>query len=85
MRIQLASSEARETSSAKTAASRVSQMLNLRDIVKSLPMLAKALAGSRSQLLQVIREMLVDERLERVEQLVGESLNDNAMAQKVRN
>ena len=59
-------------------------MLNLRDIVKSLPMLAKALQGSRSQLLQVIREMLVDERLERVEQLVGESLNDNAMAQKVR-
>ena len=29
--------------------------------------------------------MLVDERLEREEQLVGESLNDNAMAQKVRN
>ena len=47
-------------------------------------MLAKALQGSRSQLLQVIREMLVDERLERVEQLVGESLSDNAMAQKVR-
>ncbi|KAI0089898.1 muts domain V-domain-containing protein [Irpex rosettiformis] len=78
----LASSEARETSSAKTASSRVSQMLNLRDVVKNIPMLAKALQGSRSQLLQVIREMIMDERLERIEQLVGESLNDNAMAQK---
>ncbi|KAI0809119.1 muts domain V-domain-containing protein [Irpex lacteus] len=78
----LASSEARSTSTAKTASSRVSQMLNLRDIVKSLPLLAKALQGSRSQLLVIVREMLEDERLERIAGLVGGSLNDNAMAQK---
>ncbi|CDO71736.1 hypothetical protein BN946_scf184920.g20 [Trametes cinnabarina] len=52
----LASSEVRETNSAKTASARVSQMLNLRNIVQSLPRLVKALQGSRSQLLQIIAE-----------------------------
>jgi DNA mismatch repair protein MSH4 len=52
---QLAASEARATNSAKTASVRVSQMLNLRSIVKNIPLLAKALEGSRSQLLHIIQ------------------------------
>lgn len=45
------------TSSAKTAAARVTQMLSLRSIVQCMPVLAKALQGSRSQLLQIIQEV----------------------------
>ena len=55
--LQIAASETTETNSARTAASRVSQMLSIRNIVKSMPVLARALVGSRSQLLQVIREV----------------------------
>ncbi|KAJ3551161.1 hypothetical protein NM688_g4876 [Phlebia brevispora] len=78
----LIASEARETSSAKTAASRVSQMLNVRAIVRSLPLLAKALEGSRSQLLTIIHEMISDERLERIDMLVSAALNDSAAPQR---
>ncbi|OBZ78578.1 MutS 4 [Grifola frondosa] len=79
----LAASDAREYSStAKPASARVSQMLNLRDIVQALPLLAKALAGSRSQLLQIIREMIMDERLGKIAQLVGNGLNEQATPAK---
>ncbi|GBE78596.1 MutS protein homolog 4 [Sparassis crispa] len=78
----LASSEARDTGTAKPAAARVAQMLNLRNIVKSLPLLAKALTGCRSELLHIIREMISDERLERIEQLVRNSLNEEATPAK---
>ncbi|KAI0344201.1 hypothetical protein BDW22DRAFT_1412762 [Trametopsis cervina] len=78
----LAASEARETSTAKSSAARVSQMLSLRDIVKNVPRVAKALTGSRSLLLQVIQDSIVDERLNRIERLVSDSLNDNAAIQK---
>ncbi|GJE94158.1 MutS family DNA mismatch repair protein [Phanerochaete sordida] len=78
----LAASEARETSSAKAAAGRVTQMLNLRSIVQCMPILAKALQGSQTQLLQIIQEMVSDERLAKIEQLVSNSLNENSMLHK---
>ncbi|EIW65180.1 MutS family protein MSH4 [Trametes versicolor FP-101664 SS1] len=78
----LASSEVRETSSAKSASARVAQMLNLRSIVQSLPRLAKALDGSRAQLLQIIAEMISDERLYKIDELVRASLNDEAAPAK---
>ncbi|KAI0935607.1 hypothetical protein AcV5_003986 [Taiwanofungus camphoratus] len=78
----LAASEARESSTAKPAAARVAQMLNLRNIVKSLPLLARALAGSRSELLQIIAEMISDERLDKIYQLVSNSLNEEAAPAK---
>ncbi|THG99004.1 hypothetical protein EW026_g3280 [Hermanssonia centrifuga] len=78
----LAASEARETSTAKTASVRVTQILSLRSIVKNLPFLVKALNGSRSQLLQIVQEMISDERLGKIEQLVSDSLNDNSVVQK---
>ncbi|KAI0668609.1 muts domain V-domain-containing protein [Trametes maxima] len=78
----LASSEVRETSSAKSASARVAQMLNLRNIVQSLPRLAKALEGSRAQLLQIIGEMIADERLDKIARSVHESLNDEAAPSK---
>lgn len=76
-------------------------MLNLRNIVKSLPLLARALAGSRSELLQIIAEvgifgflsipsslkvllqMISDERLDKIYQLVSNSLNEEAAPAKV--
>ncbi|KIP02571.1 hypothetical protein PHLGIDRAFT_26530 [Phlebiopsis gigantea 11061_1 CR5-6] len=78
----LVSSEARDFNTAKMAAARVSQMLNLRSIVKNMPLLARALTGSRSQLLQIIQDMISDERLEKIEQLVSSSLNDQSVLQK---
>ncbi|KAI9510622.1 muts domain V-domain-containing protein [Russula earlei] len=78
----LASNETREASSARTASSRVTQMLNLRDVVRHLPALQKALVGSTSELLKIICNMLSDERLEKIERLVSESLNEDASLQK---
>ena len=52
--MQLASNETREASSARTASSRVTQMLNLKDIMRHLPALQKALVGSKSELLKII-------------------------------
>lgn len=54
---QLASQEVRITNTAKPASARVLQMLNLRSIVKNLPLLQKALSGSKSQLLQIIHSV----------------------------
>ncbi|KAH9891206.1 muts domain V-domain-containing protein [Cubamyces lactineus] len=78
----LAASEARETSSAKSASARVAQMLNLRNIVQSLPRLAKALQGTRPQLTEIIAEMISDERLEKIAGLIGQSLNDDTAPAK---
>jgi DNA mismatch repair protein MSH4 len=54
---QLAASEAKESSTAKPASARVVQMLNLRNVVRNLPLLRKALEGSRLSLLQYICEV----------------------------
>ncbi|KAI1790487.1 muts domain V-domain-containing protein, partial [Ganoderma leucocontextum] len=78
----LASSEVREVSSSKLASAKVAQMLNLRNIVQSLPRLAKALEGSRSQLLQIIAEMISDNRLEKIEKLVCDRLNEETTPAK---
>ena len=76
-------------------------MLNLKDVMRHLPALQKALVGSKSELLSIIcnvrdgtlaaffkltqpSQMLSDERLENVERLVSESLNEDASLQKVR-
>ncbi|KAF7373569.1 MutS 4 [Mycena sanguinolenta] len=77
----LAASETKPTNSAKPAAARVSQMLDLRNVVRNLPALQKALEGSQSQLLKIIQEMLSDERLAKIERLVCANLNeDGALA-----
>lgn len=52
--VQLASNETREASSARTASSRVTQMLNLKDVMRHLPALQKSLVGSKSELLSII-------------------------------
>ena len=53
---KLAASEARQSGTAKVASARVAQMLNLRGVVKNIPLLAKALAGCRSHLLQIVKD-----------------------------
>ncbi|KAK7055436.1 muts 4 [Favolaschia claudopus] len=78
----LASSETKPTLAAKTAAARVSQMLDLRNVVKNLPTLQTALEGSQSQLLRIIHEMLSDERLARIERLVCTNLNEESTTAK---
>ncbi|KIJ58731.1 hypothetical protein HYDPIDRAFT_178027 [Hydnomerulius pinastri MD-312] len=74
----LAASEVRASSTAKFASARVSQMLGLQSIVRSLPFLQKALTGSRSQLLQIIHDMISDNRLALIADLVADNLNDEA-------
>lgn len=96
---QLASSETKPSNIAKPAAARVSQMLDLRNVVRNLPALQKALEGSQSQLLRIIHEvcgaslqsrlltecyqMLSDERLAKIEHLVCTSLNEDGAPAKV--
>ncbi|KAI0317904.1 muts domain V-domain-containing protein [Amylostereum chailletii] len=78
----LAASEARETNTARMSSNRVAQMLNLRNLVKNLPPLEKALAGGRSKLLQIIRHLLADDRIPKIEAVVCGSLNEDATPQK---
>ncbi|KAJ2926876.1 hypothetical protein H1R20_g10205, partial [Candolleomyces eurysporus] len=80
--VALASSEAKETLSAKPASQRVSQMLNLRNVVKQLPSLRKALQGCRSQLLRIICDMVSDERLDIIEELISANLNEECTPTK---
>ncbi|KAL4244476.1 DNA mismatch repair MutS family protein [Abortiporus biennis] len=80
--VSLASYESSETTNSKIAATRVTQMLQLRSVVKNVPLLAKALDGSRSQLLQIIHEMISDSRLEKIQRLIDDSLNDQAAPNK---
>ncbi|KAJ3510448.1 hypothetical protein NLJ89_g4672 [Agrocybe chaxingu] len=80
--VALASSEARPTTSAKPASQRVLQILNLRSVVKNVPLLRKALEGCRSQLLQIILDMISDERIDKISDLVSERLNEESAASK---
>ncbi|KIJ45044.1 hypothetical protein M422DRAFT_167040 [Sphaerobolus stellatus SS14] len=64
------------------ASSRVAQMLNVRNIVRSLPALQFALQGCRSHLLQIISAMLSDERIAELEERVSDSLNDDLATAK---
>ncbi|KXN88409.1 hypothetical protein AN958_07315 [Leucoagaricus sp. SymC.cos] len=80
--VSLASSEARPTITAKGASARVSQMLNLRNLVKHVPSLKRALTGCQSQLLQIVHEMISDERLAKIEELVCTNLNEETITAK---
>ncbi|KAJ7222335.1 muts domain V-domain-containing protein [Mycena pura] len=78
----LVSSETKPTGAAKPAAARVMQMLSLRNMVRYLPALQRALHGSQSQLLIIIHEMLSDERLAKIESLVCTFLNEDGAPAK---
>ncbi|KAF8588523.1 hypothetical protein K439DRAFT_1406319 [Ramaria rubella] len=80
----IAVSQAREPSatSSKPASSRVAQMLNVRNVVRSLPALQASLQGSRSQLLRLLSGMLCDERIANIEKRVSENLNEDAASNK---
>ncbi|KAI0075934.1 hypothetical protein K474DRAFT_1645947 [Panus rudis PR-1116 ss-1] len=78
----LAVAEDAEITSPKTASARVNQMLSLRSIVQNLPLLAKALIGSQSNLLQIVHNMISDERLELINELIRKNLNEDAALQK---
>ncbi|KAF8508765.1 muts domain V-domain-containing protein [Gautieria morchelliformis] len=80
----IAASQAREpsTTSSKPASSRVAQMLNVRNVVRSLPALHSAIQHSKSQLLKIISNMLSDNRIPNIEKKVSESLNEGASSSK---
>ncbi|EIW86225.1 hypothetical protein CONPUDRAFT_45677 [Coniophora puteana RWD-64-598 SS2] len=74
----LAAYEVTISSSARPASARVLQMLNLRSLVRNIPNLRRALHGSQSTLLRIIEKMISDTRLDRIDALVAENLNDEA-------
>ncbi|KAF4623673.1 hypothetical protein D9613_001515 [Agrocybe pediades] len=80
--VALASSEARMTTNAKPASQRVLQILNLRNVVKNIPMLSKALEGCKSQLLRIVYDMLSDQRIDDIERLISKFLNEDATPTK---
>ncbi|KAF5314158.1 hypothetical protein D9611_006962 [Ephemerocybe angulata] len=57
-------------------------MLNLRNVVTQLPEVRKALEGSRSQLLNILCDMVSDERLDTIERLISAHLNEEISAPK---
>ncbi|KAF8736092.1 hypothetical protein AX14_000888 [Amanita brunnescens Koide BX004] len=80
--VSLASSSVRTINTAKPASQHVAQMLNLRNIVRSLPLLRHALLGSRSPLLIYMHEMLSDERLDSIEKAICDNLNEDSLPAK---
>ncbi|KIK81485.1 hypothetical protein PAXRUDRAFT_35858 [Paxillus rubicundulus Ve08.2h10] len=78
----LAASEVRVSGTAKSASARVSQMLNLQSVVRGLPFLQKALMGSKPQLLQIIHDMISDNRLALIADLIADNLNDELGSSK---
>ncbi|KAE9397228.1 hypothetical protein BT96DRAFT_860285 [Gymnopus androsaceus JB14] len=78
----LSTSETKLTNSAQVASTRVTQMLNLRNVIRNLPRLQKALKTTKSQLLRIIYEMLSDERLATIDSLIRTSLNEDTTPTK---
>ncbi|KAK0197948.1 muts domain V-domain-containing protein, partial [Armillaria mellea] len=78
----LASSETKPTTTAQGASTRVSQMLNLRNIVKCIPQLQEALAGCKSHLLRIVCDMVSDERIANIERSITKSLNEDTLPSK---
>ncbi|KAG9310368.1 muts domain V-domain-containing protein [Chiua virens] len=78
----LASFEVRPSNSAKSASSRVSQMLALQSVIRTLPFLRKALTNSNAQLLQLMHEMISDNRLALIADLIADNLNDGVGSNK---
>lgn len=81
---QLTTSETRPvggvSGNAKGASARVEQIINLRNVVRSLPGVVKALQGCRSSLLRMIASMLDDDRVKSIDEMVSQGLNDDALA-----
>ncbi|KAG8923711.1 MutS protein msh4 [Tulasnella sp. 418] len=75
--VSLTTSESKPTSTTQVAAARVSRMLNLRNVIRSLPTLQQALQGSQCRLLNIILEMISDERIAKIDRLIQETLNDD--------
>lgn len=57
--VQLAASEARVSNGARAASSRVSQMLQLRSVVKNIPIVRDAVKGCRSRLLEIVCDVSI--------------------------
>jgi len=79
----LVACEAQEISSAKTASTRVAQLLNLRNFLRAIPAICQTLQGSSANLLRIVMRMLDDTRLGRLEKIISDSLNEDALPQKV--
>ncbi|KAF9505616.1 hypothetical protein BS47DRAFT_1322283 [Hydnum rufescens UP504] len=67
-----------QTNNPKEASSHVTNMLLLRNVVRSIPAIQRALQGCESALLRIIQGLLSDEKLFEVERLLASSLNDDA-------
>ncbi|KIO30888.1 hypothetical protein M407DRAFT_221987 [Tulasnella calospora MUT 4182] len=78
----LTTSEPRASTTPGAASFRVRQMLDLRSVIRSLPTIATALQGYRSRLLQVIAEMVNDERIARIDERIANTLNQDANVAK---
>ncbi|KAG8977624.1 MutS protein msh4 [Tulasnella sp. 425] len=78
----LTTSESRASITPGAASFRVRQMLDLRSVIRSLPTIAAALQGCRSQLLQVVAEMVSDERIAKIDERIGNTLNQDANVAK---
>ncbi|KAG9045604.1 MutS protein msh4 [Tulasnella sp. UAMH 9824] len=78
----LTTSEPRASTTPGAASFRVRQMLDLRSVIRSLPTIATALQGCRSQLLQVIAEMVSDERIAKIDEKIADTLNQDANVAK---
>ncbi|KAG8905973.1 MutS protein msh4 [Tulasnella sp. 403] len=52
-------------------------MLNLRSVIRSLPTLRNALHGCQTNLLRVIHDMLSDARIEKIDLLISDALNED--------
>lgn len=72
------------TSNPNEASTHVANMLQLRNLVRSIPTLYHSLDGSQSFLLKTIQNLLRDERLSKIEDLLARSLNEEAGIAKVR-
>ena len=72
-----------QTNNPKEASSHVTNMLLLRNVVRSIPSIQRALQGCESTLLRTIQGLLNDENLYEVEGLLARSLNDDAGLGKV--
>lgn len=64
--------------SPREASVHVTNMLQLRDVVRCIPPIAQGLVGCRSSLLLIIKTLLCDPRLRDIEALLFDSLNASA-------
>lgn len=72
-----------ETSNPRDASYHVTTLLTLRAAVRAIPAIRHALDGASSDLLRTIASLLNDRRLEIIEGLLAESLNDDVGVGKV--